>query len=73
MREPKGMQTFFRVLSKAGRMRSWAVVLPRTPFWEYQVKLRLIQKILHCVAVKAQGHIRVQHGNTTVGFSNAYV
>jgi hypothetical protein len=30
-------------------------------------------KILHCVAVKAQGHISVQHGNTTVGFSNAYV
>ena len=30
-------------------------------------------KILHCVAVKAQGYISVQHGNATVRFSNADV
>ena len=30
-------------------------------------------KILHCVTVKAQGHISVQHGNATVGFSDSDV
>ena len=66
MCEPNGMQTFFRVLSKAGRMRSWVAVLPIALFWEYT-------EILHQFTVKKQGDIRVEHGNATMGFNNADV
>ncbi len=73
MSEPKGIQTFFSVLSTTGCMREPEIMcgcVVNKNFLGIPCEIPFDTKIQHCITVKTQRHVWVKHVDPTMGFNN---